>query len=1823
MNKIYKVVWSKVKNCYVVVSEIAKNIITGGVKSAKVGNAPMARGLALGALMAFVITGSAMAAEKVNATIKPSEIGNYVTDGSLTVEVGTGMNGIYGESADCNVNVNLTGDLTVISGADGITFMPKNDKVLINSTVEADNVYITSTDGKGIYLYEGTGGGSVKDSVYTIAAANDIAITTVNGEEAIRVKEFRRGQTVNVIAGDELTVNGTVRSENAKALNLQGNSIKVYGNNSGLRNDNGALNVTATDSLYIEGDVYGVRTEGRNGVLSIKAKDINVVSDYEALRAQVGGTLNVEVTGVDGKAVIDGDVMSIGGSTINVDLGKKGSLTGEITTDVDSTTTLDLGNGSTWNMTGDSTVTTLYGDGDNLLKAEGVEDVTLIVTGDNDGNNNTGGFEISKLDIEGVDLKIETDETAFYNTTTQITSNSDVTVDSAKAGIDVYGKVEIDAANVTFNTVDDAVFLRDDSGNQNKGAATINASGDVSLTSTKGYALNNVSTQETELNVSGENVTLISKDRAAVKSGHLVTDDPNAYKGVTNVSGTTVTIEGAAQAPVVGKERYSSAVYAQGGTINLSATDTITIKDTAKKGGNAIGAYGGVVNVKDAANVVIDGKVYATGEGSQVNITTTGDVAVNDAGIDMSSKEEDALAVATNKGAITITGNNANTITLTGGGGEWDNGRSQAIAASYGGTATVKDFKEVVFAGEHAHSGFYAFAGGTTVVENIGTIKQDEGSYIGQAFNAFGGNLTVKADVIDIDNAGNGIFAQTSRDNDGILNVEAKTIDIKAGANAIGANKMHAGNGTVDVYVKADNITLEVANKNSAINTFNAVDSKNPFNNDSKITVVANEKLIVKGSNAVNSRFGISSDKLTVVDLTAKEMEIINNGANNALRAADYGQINVNASDSLIIDGMVKAERNSEININANTAFDADVTSFNADDTSKINLTGGAMSGTLNIVEGTKVHLTGATFTAEKLDDAVDGGGVLVLDGSGVLKTKVSEVFTDTDTTAVEGFDNEVIVNEEVVYKAGAISLAEDYSYEYLEDALKVMKAHEYEAEKTSATKIIMTGNLKTNVEDIGGEDNKITADQASGLGNGVELDKVTVEADNNLLIGANVPEGTDVEGIVIEDSVANGFSANELQLGAGSNGAVITGGQEITLGGSQGSEDLVSAEGSNSVKVVIGADVAGTSDATGTLNIGNTGANEDTEYTLNGSVKVNEGSELNTKGQTEITGGVELDGGSINVENGQLSANLTVAGESTITGSVSGELTADSGATINIGTADKTATTSFDNVKLNGATVVLDPAWDKPASQNAFETSVNGIDGQYAILRNNYVTFGTTNNEAKAMFEKTGLTFGENAISAALYIKGNQTITQTGGIYLDGSKSTDDFNKVAGTFSVAANSITMVDANTTTASLSGVVTATIDDAAKLYIDEATDGQTYKVLDGVDNGWQDANILTNNQLIKFTGDAQQDGAFNVTADLQNVSEVYGNDVIIADVVDKAVSSDTPATDFFNATVNEKVNATKEAQVDAMNSAGSINELAGVSHTTYAVSNILTDAVAGHMSLANAKEHDKDIWAHYVHTKENIEGLKGASEYDAQYNGIVVGADLYKEGKATVGAALTYVDGNINGSTLAARTENDAKYYGASIYGSIENKDAAVIADVSYLHGEHDITQRNSGATITGKPESDAFSVGVRVEQAAKAGIGKLVPYAGIRYMHLGTGNYANSIGLAYDADDAELFLLPVGLKYSSEVKNTNGWTVRPVVELGYVWAFGDTDTNQTVSLNGASNGFGYDITDSGSYIGRFALEAEKANISYALGYEYQKGDDVKADKWMVNVNWKF
>ncbi len=869
--------------------------------------------------------------------------------------------------------------------------------------------------------------------------------------------------------------------------------------------------------------------------------------------------------------------------------------------------------------------------------------------------------------------------------------------------------------------------------------------------------------------------------------------------------------------------------------------------------------------------------------------------------------------------------------------------------------------------------------------------------------------------------------------------------------------------------------------------------------------------------------------------------------------------------------------------------------------------------------------------------------GGIVLKGNGVIETKGDQIFVRgvdvSSDEAVLASTSGAVTNDAISYEGGTLSLTDEkYSLNYINSAKQALQDYQ----SGSKTKIVMTGDLITD-----GNINNIDVDTASTIGNDIELDRVTVTAKNNLLVGSESTSLTDkeIDGVVVGDTVANGFSAGKLNMAEGSTGMVITNGKNVTLGGSVGGALITVNNVVKDVNVVVGTtdNVDDVTDNKGSFTIGNALATSNTEYKLTGSVTVNEDSALNVNGKTTVTKGVTLNSGAVNVGNGTLvNTNITANGNSTITGAAQvGTLTGAAGAVINIGNAEKAGNVTVKETALDGATVFLDPAWkDGVEIEGASKMAVAGtdnkvaLDGNYVVGQNSVMSFGVDNNEkAQETFAKTGLTWGKDAITAGLYINGSVDLNGKA-IVVNGSLEEAPAAPANGTFTAAANSVVMVDGqkiNGTEAAITGVTEANVDikENSKLYINGAKKGEIYHVIDGVANkGWADENIISNNALLVFTG-KNADNQFNVSGEYDKVANVYGTGAVeIASIVDKTLETKKEgdaAFDFFNAAANSNNNATKDAQIAAFNSVANMGELAGVNHGTYSMSNAMTDAVAHHLSLATHGEQDKDIWAHYIHNKEDIDGmdLGGVDgSYDAQYNGIVVGSDLYKNGKTTAGIALSYADGNINGSNIASSTKNDAEYYGASLYGRIDNGNSAILGDISYLHSDNDITQNNSGHEITASADADAFSIGIRAEQAYKAGAGKFVSYAGIRYMHLGAGDYSNSLGMEYNADDQNLWLLPVGVTYSAEVQSGD-WTVKPIAEVGYVWTMGDRDTDQTVSLNGASDTFGFETADSGSFIGRLGIEAEKADVTYGLSYEYQKGDTVKANKWMANLTWSF
>lgn len=487
-------------------------------------------------------------------------------------------------------------------------------------------------------------------------------------------------------------------------------------------------------------------------------------------------------------------------------------------------------------------------------------------------------------------------------------------------------------------------------------------------------------------------------------------------------------------------------------------------------------------------------------------------------------------------------------------------------------------------------------------------------------------------------------------------------------------------------------------------------------------------------------------------------------------------------------------------------------------------------------------------------------------------------------------------------------------------------------------------------------------------------------------------------------------------------------------------------------------------------------------------------------------------------------------------------------------------------------------------------------------------ITVDTPNGDGTAVKvsgTKGSLTFGDGKTNTDVYVNGYMTVT-------DGATAT-----------FADKTTTHVDGKYLANTEKAFITADNDssvsfkDSSKFVIDHAQTGEL--------------NFSKNDSINQAFGNVINDKRVSTDNLLQNVT-FEGNTMIVT-----AVSKDEAAKRLGGSALTNVALAATEKNMDsvtalitnnasdtdavkaALNSAAGFSGLANVAHGTYTMNRLFSDAVSGHLM----NRQDQDVWAYGFHSKENVNGLSFGGDYDAQYNGVTAGVDLYKNGGTTAGVALTYGDSNVSGSNGFATTKSDSDYYGASIYGRFDRGSYALLGDISYMKGDHDVTQVNSGETITASPDSDSISVGVKALKDYAAGDnGVLTPYVGLRYLRLSTDDFTNSLGLRYEGDDQDLVIVPVGVNYTASI-SYGKWSVRPYAGIGYVWTAGDRSADQTVVVPGGADSFSYDTADSSSFIARVGVTMDCDDMSYGIGYSWQKGDSVSNNAWTLSASFRF
>jgi outer membrane autotransporter protein len=169
------------------------------------------------------------------------------------------------------------------------------------------------------------------------------------------------------------------------------NSYKFKTDIALIANDNGIINVSSDKKNKFD---FGANNYIDGNIIAVSGGNINIGGAYEAE--------TMSLSKVSNSTNVIGNITAYNTGNINIYLGKNGKLTGRIDDyqdanlkddveffnptywegiDSSGTVNLDLGEGSTWDVTGQSWVSTLSGNGTVILVGEDTENGTLDGTG--------------------------------------------------------------------------------------------------------------------------------------------------------------------------------------------------------------------------------------------------------------------------------------------------------------------------------------------------------------------------------------------------------------------------------------------------------------------------------------------------------------------------------------------------------------------------------------------------------------------------------------------------------------------------------------------------------------------------------------------------------------------------------------------------------------------------------------------------------------------------------------------------------------------------------------------------------------------------------------------------------------------------------------------------------------------------------------------------------------------------------------------------------------------------------------------------------------------------------------------------------------------------------------------------------------------------------------------------------------------------------------------------------------------------------------------------------------------------------------------------
>ena len=302
-------------------------------------------------------------------------------------------------------------------------------------------------------------------------------------------------------------------------------------------------------------------------------------------------------------------------------------------------------------------------------------------------------------------------------------------------------------------------------------------------------------------------------------------------------------------------------------------------------------------------------------------------------------------------------------------------------------------------------------------------------------------------------------------------------------------------------------------------------------------------------------------------------------------------------------------------------------------------------------------------------------------------------------------------------------------------------------------------------------------------------------------------------------------------------------------------------------------------------------------------------------------------------------------------------------------------------------------------------------------------------------------------------------------------------------------------------------------------------------------------------------------------------------------------------------------------INAENAATNMAALGGAFTTALDINDQVTAAVSRRTSAQRTEGFTP--WVDVFGTTNEAKRLYGnGAGYEADIYGAVLGFDYTAACGGTLGVAFNVgqADGNSVGS--GAKVDNDADFYGVSLYGAQTFGDFNVKADLGYTQVSNDLSTNNVLGSYKESLDANVFTFGLGTEYLAKFGALNVTPHAGIRLSRIDMDD--SKYGADYDT--MTVYQLPLGVAFSGNF-DVNGWKLAPMVDLSVVPAFGDKDAVATYTggIQSVTR-----VVDTNPIQATLGVSAQNGAWRFGLNYGLTAGgDDRMNNAFNANLRYSF